>query len=48
MIFVDGTTNVHYMDDTIIANAQTIEGILTMDDTAANGADENLDDIFDF
>jgi len=48
MVFVDGTSNVHYMDDTIIANAQLIESILTMDDAAADGAVENLDDIFDF
>lgn len=48
MIFVDGATDVHYMDDTIIANAQTIESILTMDDIDHNGAAENLDDIFDF
>lgn len=48
MVFVDGTPNVHYMDDTIIANAQMIESILTMDDSDHSGAAENLDDIFDF
>lgn len=48
MIFVEGASSVNYMDDTIIANAQTIESILTMDDVPFNGADENLDDIFDF
>lgn len=48
MIFVDGATNVHYMDDTIIANAQTIENILTMNDADHSHAAENLDDIFDF
>lgn len=48
MIFVDGASNVHFMDDTIIVNAQTIEGILTMDDTDFSSSAENLDDIFDF
>jgi CheY-like chemotaxis protein len=48
MVFVDGTTNVHYMDDTIIANGQTIESILTMNDAHHSSEAENLDDIFDF
>lgn len=48
MIFVEGSTSVHYMDDTIIANAQLIESILTMDDADHSQAAENLDDIFDF
>lgn len=48
MVFVDGTSNLNFMDDTIIANSQLIESILTMDDNAAAGAAENLDDIFDF
>ena len=48
MVFVDGASNVNYMDSTIIANAQLIESILTMDDADHNGAAENLDDIFDF
>ncbi|MDQ1297793.1 MAG: Response regulatory protein [Campylobacterota bacterium] len=48
MVFVEGTPHVHYMDDTIIANAQTIESILTMDDADHSGAAEDLDDIFDF
>ena len=48
MIFVDGATNVHYMDNTIIANAQTIENILTMNDDDHSEAAEDLDDIFDF
>lgn len=48
MVFVDGTTNVHYMDDTIIANAQTIESILTMNDADHSSEAEDLDDIFDF
>jgi len=46
LIFVDGATSVHYMDDTIIANAQMIESILTMDNNG-DGSD-GLDDIFDF
>lgn len=48
MIFVEGSTSVHYMDDTIIANAQLIESILTMDDAEHSQAADNLDDIFDF
>ena len=46
LIFIEGATSVHYMDDTIIANAQMIESALTMDDHS--GVEENLDDIFDF
>lgn len=48
MIFVEGASNVHYMDDTIIANAQMIESILTMDDADHSAMAEDLDDIFDF
>lgn len=48
LIFVEGATSVNYMDDTIIANGQMIESILTMDDTTADDGIENLDDIFDF
>ncbi|MDP3267169.1 MAG: response regulator [Sulfuricurvum sp.] len=48
LIFVEGATSVHYMDDTIIANAQMIESILTMEDADHSSAAENLDDIFDF
>ncbi|HQS67321.1 MAG TPA: response regulator [Sulfuricurvum sp.] len=48
LIFIEGATSVNYMDDTIIANAQMIESILTMDDTTADDGIENLDDIFDF
>ncbi len=47
LIFIEGATSVNYMDDTIVANAQMIESILTMDDYHS-GAEENLDDIFDF
>ena len=47
LIFVEGATSVNYMDDTIVANAQMIESILTMDDYHG-GEEENLDDIFDF
>jgi len=47
LIFVEGASSVHYMDDTIIANAQTIQAILTMDDTGGESC-EGLDDIFDF
>jgi two-component system chemotaxis response regulator CheY len=48
MIFVDGAPSVHYMDDTIIANVQMLESMLTMDDADHSGSAENLDDIFDF
>ncbi len=48
LIFVEGAVSVNYMDDTIIANAQMIESILTMDDADHGSAAENLDDIFDF
>ncbi len=48
LIFVEGTTSVNYMDDTIVANAQMIESMLTMDDANSSDAAENLDDIFDF
>ena len=47
LIFSEGASCVNYMDDTIIANAQMIESILTMDDHP-EGGEENLDDIFDF
>jgi len=46
LIFVEGASSVHYMDDTIIANAKTIESILTMDESGDGS--EGLDDIFDF
>lgn len=48
LIFVEGAVSVHYMDDTIIANAQMIENILTMNDADHSNAAEDLDDIFDF
>ncbi|MDX1295208.1 MAG: hypothetical protein R3302_03010, partial [Sulfurimonadaceae bacterium] len=47
LTFEEGTTSVDYMDDTIIANAKTIGGMLTMDDAPADDAGD-LDDIFDF
>ncbi|MDD4854443.1 MAG: response regulator [Sulfuricurvum sp.] len=47
LIFIEGASSVHYMDDTIIANAQMIESILTMDESGGDGS-EGLDDIFDF
>lgn len=46
LIFEEGATSVNYMDDTIVANAQMIGSILSMDDHADN--DMDLDDIFDF
>jgi two-component system chemotaxis response regulator CheY len=47
LTFEEGSTSVDFMDDTIIANAKTIGGMLTMDDAPA-GDDGDLDDIFDF
>ena len=47
LIFVKGASSVHYMDDTILVNAQTIEEILGMDDEQASST-EDLGDIFDF
>lgn len=47
LIFVKGASSVHYMDDTILVNAQTIEEILSMDDFQSSST-ENLADIFDF
>ncbi|MDP2194004.1 MAG: response regulator [Alphaproteobacteria bacterium] len=46
LIFEEGAPSVNYMDDTIVANAQMIGSILTMDDNVDN--EMNLDDIFDF
>ncbi len=46
LIFVDGAPSVKYMDDTIIANVQTIESMLLMDENTQDSG--NLDDIFDF
>ncbi len=47
MTFHDGSPSVDFMDDTIIANAGTISGMLKMDEAAAGDSGE-LDDIFDF
>lgn len=46
LIFEDGAPSVNYMDDTIVANAQMIGSILTMDEHTDDEMD--LDDIFDF
>ena len=46
LTFREGIASVDYMDDTIIANAQTISSMLKMDESATDEAD--LDDIFDF
>lgn len=48
LIFVEGATSVHYMDDTIVANAQMIESMLTTDDASDTDVTVTLDDIFDF
>lgn len=47
MMFYEGAPSVDYMDDTIIANTQTISGMLKMNDAPADD-DAGLDDIFDF
>ncbi len=46
MTFHEGAPSVDFMDDTIIANAQTISSMIKPDD--GSGGDEELDDIFDF
>lgn len=46
LTFVDGIASVDYMNDTIIANSQTIESFLTMEDN--HSSDVGIDDIFDF
>jgi len=46
MTFHEGAPSVNFLDDTIIANAQTISSMLDMDTSAS--AEESLDDIFDF
>ncbi|MDP3119341.1 MAG: response regulator [Sulfuricurvum sp.] len=48
MIFVEGAARVNFMDDTIVANAELIMSILTMDDADHASTAEDLDDIFDF
>lgn len=47
MTFHEGSPSVNFMDDTIIANAGTLSGMLKMDDAAADDGGD-LDDIFDF
>jgi len=46
MTFYEGAPSVNFMDDTIIANVQTICSMLDADDSV-DGA-EDMDDIFDF
>ena len=46
MTFKDGSPRVDYMDSSVITNAQTIAGMLKMNDEA--GGESDLDDIFDF
>lgn len=46
MSFQDGAPSTDFMNDTIVANTQTIISMLHTDDTAANESD--MDDIFDF
>jgi CheY-like chemotaxis protein len=46
MTFKEGSPTVDYMDSSVITNAQTIAGMLKMNDDA--GGESDLDDIFDF
>ncbi len=45
--FYTGAPSVDFMNATIVVNCQTISGMLTMNDTPADGEDD-FDDIFDF
>lgn len=47
MTFHTGSPAVDYMDDTIVANSQTISGMLSMNDAGSDDGGD-LDDIFDF
>jgi CheY-like chemotaxis protein len=46
MIFHEGAPNVNFMDDTIISNAQMLEGMLIITESTNEAA--SMDDIFDF
>lgn len=46
MTFYEGAPSVNFMDDTIIANTQTISAMLNVNDN--EGSVEDMDDIFDF
>ena len=46
LIFEEGASSVNFMDDTIIANAQMIGSMLSMNESVDESM--NLDDIFDF
>lgn len=44
-LFITGTTDLHFLDDTIVSNTETIIGFAT---GGGDGGEEELDDIFDF
>ena len=46
MTFYEGAPSVNFMDDTIVANTQTISSMLNVDDSEDSA--EDMDDIFDF
>jgi|GEM_PF-560020 len=46
MTFYEGAPSVHFMDDTIISNAQMVGSMLVTDDSPTESID--MDDIFDF
>ncbi|MDF1881112.1 hypothetical protein JHD50_07310 [Sulfurimonas sp. MAG313] len=46
MTFYEGAPSLNFMDDTIVANTQTICAMLHADDSDAS--EEDMDDIFDF
>lgn len=47
MLFHEGAPSVHYLDDTVIANAKMIGSMLAINDKGEDDSDD-LDDIFDF
>ncbi len=46
-LFVTGTEDLHFLDDTIVSNTETIKQFGTANN-ADSGSEEELDDIFDF
>jgi len=48
MSFHSGAPSIDFMNDTIAVNCQTIGSMLKIDEVAADGGDDDFDDIFDF
>lgn len=47
-LFFSGTEDLHFLDDTIISNAETIKQFAVSSTGENSGEEEDLDDIFDF